>query len=131
MELGELEGRLSIMLPDRHRQVMMDSADPIHHACDFLVPESPYELLQWLAVNEFLHAADNWNRWPPFLVAFASNRCSDYFAYDTRTAPARIVYMDPDMTVDENLSNIDGFVFDTFEAWYEMKLRQWRISQFT
>ena len=78
-------------------------------------------------VNEFLHA-DNSNRWPPFLVAFASNGCGDYFAYDTRTEPAKIVYMDPDRTVDENLSIADGFEFDTFEAWYEMKLGRRRTS---
>jgi hypothetical protein len=77
-----------------------------------------------VGVNEFLHAADNWNRWPSFLVAFASNGCGDYFAYDIRTEPAKIIYMDPDKTVDENLSKTDGFEFDTFETWYEMKLGQ-------
>lgn len=131
MELAEAESRLGITLSDRHRRAMMDSADPIHEACDFLVPESPYELLRWVGVNEFLHAADNWNRWPPFLVAFASNGCADYFAYDKRTAPAKITYMDPDKTVDENLSKTDGFEFDTFEAWYEMKLGRRRTSRCT
>jgi hypothetical protein len=131
MGLAEEEGRLGITLSDRHRRAMMDSADPIHEACDFLVPESPYELLRWAAVNEFLHASDRWNRWPHFLVAFASNGCGDYFAYDTRTAPAKIIYIDPDKTVDENLSKTDRFEFDTFEAWYEMKLGQWRTSRCT
>jgi hypothetical protein len=32
------------------------------------------------------------------------------------------LYMDPDETVDENLTKTDGFGFDTFEAWYEMKV---------
>jgi len=131
MKLVEAEALLGITRPDRHRQVMEDSSDPIHEACDFLVPESPYELLRWVGVNEFLHAADNWNRWPPFLVAFATNGCGDYFAYDTRMGPAKIIYMDPDKTVDENLSKTDGFEFDTFEGSYEMKLGQRRTSPCT
>jgi hypothetical protein len=131
MGLSEAEARLGVSLPDRHRQAMIDPADPIHEACDFLVPESPYELLRWVGVNEFLHAPDNGNRWPPFLVAFASNGCGDYFAYDNRTKPAKIIYMDPDKTVDENLSKTDGFEFETFEAWYEMKLARRRTSRRT
>src|SRR5262245_18393387 len=131
MELAEAETRLAITLSDRHRRAMLDLSDPIHEACDFLVPDSPYELLRWVEVNEFLHATDHWNRWPPFLVAFASNGCGDYFAYDTRTEPAKIAYMDPDKTVDENLSITDGFEFDTFEAWYEMKVDRRRTKRCT
>ena len=70
MELAEAEARLGITLPERHRRAMLDPTDPIHEWCDFLVPDSPYELLRWVGVNEFLHAPDHWKRWPPFLVAF-------------------------------------------------------------
>ena len=105
---------------------MLDPADPIHDACDFLVPDSPYELLRWVDVNEFLHTPDHWNRWPQFLVAFASNGCGDYYAYDTRSEPPKIIYMDPDNMVDENLVKTDGLEFATFEAWYEKKMVRWR-----
>jgi hypothetical protein len=62
MELAEAEARLGLTLPARHRQAMLDPSDPIHKECDFLLPDSPYELLRWVSVNEFLHAPDHWNR---------------------------------------------------------------------
>ncbi len=108
---------------------MRDPSDPIHDACDFLILESPYELLRWVDVNEFLHAPDNWNRWPSFLIAFASNGCGDYFAYDTRPETVRIIYMDTDKSVDENLATVDGFEFATFDAWYDMKIEQRRTMR--
>jgi hypothetical protein len=95
------------------------------------VPKSPHEGLLLLKVNEFLHDPRTLNRWPDFLVAFASNGCGDFFAYDTRTKPAKIIYMDPDKTVDENLSDTDGFEFDTFEAWYEMQVGRRRTRRCT
>jgi len=121
VELAEAEARLGLTLPDRHRQAMLDPADPIHEACDFLVPDSPYELLRWVGVNKFLHAPDNWNRWPPFLVAFASNGCGDYFAYDLRAQPPRIVYMEPDRTVQETLAAKDKLEYESFAEWYKHK----------
>jgi hypothetical protein len=123
MELAEAEARLGVTLPYRHRQAMLDCADPIHQACDFLVPDSPYdELLRWVAVNEFLHAADHRNRWPPFLVALASNGCGDYFAYDLRSEPPRIIYMDPDHTVAENLAAEDKLEYESFDHWYASRV---------
>ena len=109
MELDQAESRLGMTLSERHREAMLDPADPIHDTCDFLVLDSPYELLRWIDLNEFLHAAGRWNRWPAFLVAFASNGCGDYFAYDIRLKPPKIIYVDPDITVDENLAKTDGF----------------------
>ena len=118
MELAEAESRLGMSLSKRHRQAMLDPSDPIHQGCDFLVPDSPYELLRWVGVNEFLHAPDHWNRWPAFLVAFASNGCGDYFAYDLRSEPPRVIYMDPDHTVAENLTSDDKLEYGSFEEWY-------------
>jgi hypothetical protein len=58
------------------------------------------------------------------LVAFASNGCGDYFAYDTRRTPHTIVYIDPDNTVAENLAIDDGYTFESFEEWHAAKCRQ-------
>jgi hypothetical protein len=126
VELAEAESRLGIALSDRHRQAMLDPTDPIHEACDFLVPASPYELLRWVGVNEFLHAPDHWNRWPPFLVAFASHGCGDYYAYDLRSSPLQVIYMDPDRTVVENLAAEDKLEYGSFEEWYTASLAKRR-----
>ncbi len=121
MELAAVEARLGLTFPERHREALLHSDDPIHNACDFLIPVSPYELLRLVEVNDFLHKATHWNSWPAFLVAFASNGCGDYFAYDVRSQPPRILYVDPDRTVRENLEAEDKLEFDSFEAWYKYK----------
>lgn len=118
MDLSAAEAQLGMVLSDKHRQAMLDPADPIHEWCDFLVPDSPHELLRWVDVNKFLHAPDHWNPWPPFLVAFASNGCGDYFAYDLRTSPPRVIYLDPFNTVAEDLEADDKLEFSSFEEWY-------------
>jgi hypothetical protein len=124
MELAEAEARLGMTFSERHRQAMLNAADPIHDACDFLVPSSPHELLRLVAVNELLHASDRWNRWPEFLVAFASNGCGDYFAYDLRMQPPRIIYMDPLRTAEENLESDGKLEYESFEEWYTIRLRR-------
>jgi hypothetical protein len=119
VELAEVEQRLGLKLPERHRQAVLDLADPIHEACDFLLHRSPHEGLRLVAVNELLHAPERPDPWPDFLVAFASNGCGDYFAYDLRRPPATILYLDPDRTVAENLLATDKLEYESFEAWYQ------------
>lgn len=123
MDLADAEARLGITLPERHRQALLDPHDPVHEWCDFLVPGSPHRLLLWVEVNELLHAADSLSRWPSFLVAFASNGCGDYFAYDLRSEPSGVVYVDPDYTIEENLTAEDRLVYGSFEEWYESRRR--------
>ena len=117
MTLDAVEVHLGFRFPERHRQAFLDAKDPIHDASDFLVPASPYPGLEIVRVNDRLHAAE-FNAWPAFLVAFASNGCGDFFAYDLRTSPNRILYIDPDLTVDENLAADDKLQYDSFECWY-------------
>jgi hypothetical protein len=122
MELAKAEDKLGVVFPDRHREAMRNAADPIHKACDFLIPASPHELLRLVEVNEFLHAGNRTERWPSFLIAFASNGCGDYFAYDLRSQPPRIIYVDPDHTIDENLAASDTLEFNSFDEWYADRL---------
>jgi hypothetical protein len=122
MDIDESQSELGFRFPGRHREAIFDSKDPIHDRCDFLIPSSPYKLLRIVTVNEFLHSSTNPNPWPPYLVAFASNGCGDYFAYDLRTEPFRIVYMDPDYTIEENLNAPDRLEFSSFEEWYANRM---------
>jgi hypothetical protein len=103
---------------------MLDPDDPIHAACDFLLPESKYELLDIVKVNEFLHREAPYNPWPDFLIAFASNGCGDYFAYDLRTEIPSVIYMDPLLTVDENLQAQDKLMYSSFDTWYHSEITQ-------
>lgn len=107
-------------LPDRHRRAMADANDPIHKACDFLVEKSSDSNLEFRGTNDFLHGAGSWNQWPTYLVAFASNGFGDYYAYDVRSKPPVIIYIDPDRTVEENL--LVGVRYANFEEWYARQL---------
>jgi hypothetical protein len=126
MKIADIEAELGLRFPSEHAAAMLDSSDPIHDRCDFLVPESPHALLRILEVNESLHSSDRADPWPSYLVAFASNGCGDYFAYDLRDSPPSILYIEPDWSIDENLSSLDQLRFSTFERWYERKLGQRR-----
>lgn len=113
MEIAELESRLKFTLPARHRQAVLNSSDPIHSACAFL------SAADMVSENEWIHGSEYGDPWPDFLIAFASNQCGDYFAYDTRQHPVSIIYVDPDRTVAENLEAPDRLRYNTFEDWYE------------
>ena len=113
MEILDVESRLKFTFPARHRQALLDSSDPIHEACAFLT------LSDIVSQNDWIHGSEFGEPWPDFLIAFASNQCGDYFAYDTRQHPASIIYIDPDKTVAENLETPDKLCHDTFEHWYE------------
>jgi hypothetical protein len=101
---------------EAHQRVILDFADPIHRACDFLLS------LDLEAVNRRLHSDEVWAPWPEFLVAFASNGCGDYFAFDTRRSPPSVLYVDPDRTPEESLDSPEALRYDSFEAWYASQL---------
>ena len=107
-------------LPARHQRVMLDPSDPIHKACDFLIETSSNFSLEFSGTNSFLHEAGSWNEWPAYLVAFASNGFGDYYAYDVRSEPPLVIYVDPDRTVEENL--LVGERYANFDEWYAMQL---------
>jgi len=120
MELQEIESRLKFVFPARHRQALLDLGDRIHEACEFLVlSDSDDRHNSILSENEWIHSSDFDNPWPEFLIAFASNGCGDYFAYDTQQNPASIIYIDPDISVEENLQASDKLCFETFVDWYK------------
>jgi hypothetical protein len=118
----DIETRLGITLPPRFRLAILNASDPIHQKIRLLGPnrgraQSIFE------VNADLRALD-WKKWPPYLVAFADNGCGDYFAFDARSVPYRIYYIDPLETAPESMDGCEkeGYVFGSFDDWYEHEM---------
>ena len=130
MTIDAIEAHLGCQFPERHRQAFDDADDPIHDDCDFLVPSTPFPGLDIVQVNDRLHAKGPF-AWPAFLVAFASNGCGDYFAYDLRTSQTRVIYIDPDETVDENLVSDDRLQYDSFALWHAARINRHVPSGFS
>jgi len=51
MDIDAIETSLSVKFPATHRKALTDPSDPIHAARDFLVGESPHELLRLNVVS--------------------------------------------------------------------------------
>ena len=117
MDWSRIESLIGLKIPEPHKKSMMDPDDPIHDACDFLLPDCKYELLDLVKVNCFLHSRERPDPWPDYLVAFASNGCGDYFAYDKRIESWPIVYIDPYECVSEALVADDCLRYPDFETW--------------
>ena len=113
--ISEIEREFDFEFPEAHISAMLNESDRIHDACDFLKHSSRYEGLLFRDANAFLRDVSDWPNW---LVAFASNGCGDYFAYDVRQKPYRVVYIDPDKTIEENMNSDDKFEFGSFSHWY-------------
>ncbi len=118
----DIETRLGIALPPRHRAALVDMSDPIHTQAHLLTAMGNRSIFK---INADMRA-ENWKNWPDYLVAFATNECGDYFAYDTRTIPYRVYYIGPTETVPEGVAACtrEGFIFETFDDWYTNKITQ-------
>ena len=114
--------------PEHHQRVMQDATDPIHRACDFFVECSHNKSLDLVRVN-WLHSREVWAPWPDFLVAFATQRCGDYFAYDLRHSPASIIYISPDATPEEHLADAEALHYSSFDEWYESQLERYTCER--
>jgi hypothetical protein len=115
--------------PEQHQRVMQDVTDPIHQACDFFVQSSDNRSLDLVAVNQWLHSHQVWAPWPDFLVAFASNGCGDYFAYDLRQSSPPIIYIGPDGTPEEQLTDPESLRYSSFDAWYKSMLERYTCER--
>jgi hypothetical protein len=116
--VSKLEDRFAIVLPDRHRAALCDPQDPIHNHKSLLAFREG-SCLNIFEVNEEMRSLE-WKGWPEYLVAFATNECGDYFAYDRREQPYPIYYIGPIGTAAEAIESCknEGFVFACFDDWY-------------
>jgi hypothetical protein len=118
----DIETRFGIALPSRYRVALLDPSDRIHQKTQLLTPDG--EAGQSIfAINADMRSLD-WKQWPDYLVAFAHNGCGDYFAFDTRSVPYRVYYIDPLETARESIAGCDdeGYVFESFDDWYEHEI---------
>jgi hypothetical protein len=115
--------------PEQHQRVLEDATDPIHRACDFFVQSSKNSMLDLAVVNRWLHSANFGTPWPDFLVAFASNGCGDYFAYDMRQTPATVIYIDPDDAPEEQPTDPEALRYSSFREWYESQLESFECQR--
>ena len=121
-ELANIELSYGIPIPERLGKALLDPNDPIHR-CSTLLTASDNPLLDAASVNAHLRSIE-WKEWPDHLVAFATNECGDYFAFNTRETPYRIYYIGPTDTVPEAIESCDeeGFNFNGFDDWYEHEI---------
>src|SRR5262249_51390311 len=122
VDVFQIKALCGLRLPSSHVHSLLDPSDPIHDACDFLRLASSDDRLNFEEVNTRRHHPDTWNTCPPHLVAFASNGCGDYFAYDTRVDPPTIVYIDPAGTPEESVGAEDALTYKTFVDWRASRL---------
>lgn len=105
--------------PERHRRAMRDALDPIHRACDFYVPPEENSTRNVVALNEWVHSDKFWAPWPEYLVAFASEGCGDYYAYDLRSSLPKIVHLGGELPPEEDLQEPENIAGQIFDEWYE------------
>lgn len=123
MQPADVERRLGLNLPAAHLRTLADPKDALHARLEllYLAHERHNQRLGW--VNALLRARP-FDPWPTHLVAFASNGCGDYYAYDLRTDPPRIVYIDPDRTIEENDQSEDRLEYESFDAFASARRRR-------
>jgi hypothetical protein len=114
----DIVSKFEIVLPAQYRMVLEDSFNPVHER---LLPCNGHGSI--FEVNERLRGTE-YKQWPIYLIAFATEGCGDYFAFDTRTFPYRIYYIDPIGTAAESMASCEeeGFVFESFDEWYAREI---------
>jgi hypothetical protein len=122
---NDIESRYGIELPPRHRAALADAADPIHGRVVLLAAERDGERETIFSANENLRKTE-WKEWPACLLAFATNGCGDYFAYDLRHHPYPVYYIGPIGTTPDEMATCEqeDFVFPSFDQWYRYLVLQ-------
>ena len=120
--LTKIERSFCITLPVKLGKVLLEPDDPIHR-CSVLLTASNNPLLDAACVNAHMRSIE-WKEWPDHFVAFATNKCGDYFAFDTSKTPHRIYYIGPTATVPEAIASCEeeGFAFTQFDDWYDREI---------
>ncbi|NRA40263.1 MAG: hypothetical protein HRU15_19110 [Planctomycetes bacterium] len=116
--------RVAELIDDWDIEIAMEHAeylcrnykDPDIYKLGLLVVDCEIDGLDIEKVNESLRDK-RFDPWPDDLFAFSTMGCGDYTAYFTDDSESKIVYIDPDYTVAENLAASDAIMFDSFAEW--------------
>lgn len=91
--IDDVEKEFGMTLSAAHRRALLDPDDPLE---EVLLPLNGEGSI--FKVNEAMRRLE-WKKWPGHIVAFATQGCGDYFAFDTSAFPYRIFYIDPHESV--------------------------------
>ena len=128
-DIARVEQVLGFSFPRAHRQDLERRDSEVREACEFLLVDGT-EQRDLLKKNVWLRQ-NHWQGWTPRYIAFASNGCGDYFAYDLNFEPYRIIYVDPLETLEETAKepSIDNVVFLSYDEWRADKIRTHKYVQ--
>ena len=125
MTLEQIESLYGFKFPERHRKDLEDLSDPIHGAVEFLFPNDS-GVREFVERNEWLRS--DWKKAGANIVAFATQGCGDYFAYDISKTPYRVFTIDPTWTAAESLA-AEMDCEDEPEDYDQWRKRVWRIHE--
>lgn len=120
--IEELSDGWDVNISSEHAEYLKrDYKDDEVQKFGLLLPDCEIEGLDIDGVNDFLHYNHRYDPWPENLFAFATMGCGDYFAYYNVGDDTKIIYIDPDKTVADNLSSTDKMLFNSFNEWINYK----------
>jgi len=117
-EIATVEATLGFSFPDDYKRFIRKPYIEVIKKLPSLLLFVRHNSVGIIETNNRLRKRD-FSPFPARLVAFATNECGDYFCFDRHTG--RIVYIDPDYPIDENLKSVE-LVYDSFERWMEERL---------
>ena len=121
-DIREVESLLAFAFPEAYRRFVRDPDIEVVKRLPSLLWFVRHTSMGLIDVNLRLRKPGP-RAYPDRLVAFATNECGDYYCFDRDTG--RIVYIDPDRTVEENMGS-DELVYESFGMWMEQKLKRGR-----
>jgi len=116
-DIEAVEAQLELAFPESYRRFVKNPDIEVIKKLPSLLWFVRHSYMGILDANALLRGSD-FEPYPDHLIAFATNECGDFYCFDRDTG--RIVYIDPDYSIEENLGS-NELVFDSFEQWLENK----------
>ena len=122
-DIEYVESQLGLQFPDTLKAIFRDPDLRLIKKLPTLLWIVRHPSLGLHEVNDYLRSREH-DPFPDYLVAFATNECGDWFCFeivnDFDFARGGVVYIDPSLTVEENLRQRE-LTFPSFDAWVKCK----------